>query len=129
MNNLQRGIRSLASNYIAGQLAFEEFNEGLALLTWDIAANDPAAALTYQIELLLAEYTSNHRPLESLRAGLSELLGGKLEIEARPPEPLFFSIQSARSDKIEWQTPTGAHRAMPVRGLASNETRRELVLA
>lgn len=77
MSDLERDLGRLVSDYVAGQRDFGAFNSALAEASWDVAENDPGAhRLTYEVELLVAEFTSGHRPEPNLRSALSRVLGG-----------------------------------------------------
>ena len=74
--SLAAEIRRRLAQYLAGEISLETFDRWFVPATRDIdATNDPdASALTWEIYLLLAEYTRGDRSDDDLRAALAPLL-------------------------------------------------------
>jgi hypothetical protein len=127
MTDLEREIRTLVSNYVAGQLTFGQFNLAVAEGTWDVPQTDLGAQhFAYDVELLVAEFTSGHRTEASLRRALSERLGGVFFIDATTLVSIVFQSPPTTTGAIMWGvTPRPHVTVLPARiqAQASNAVR------
>lgn len=73
---LESAIRDRLTHYLAGQASLDEFKDWLLGATWNVDDRDEPVAmdLTYDIQLLLAEYSSEGFPEADLRHQLRPLL-------------------------------------------------------
>lgn len=67
----EREIRTLIAAYVAGQIGFPDFNHAFSSASW--ARSEPGS-LSAAAELLIAEYTSEHRTELTLRVELAALV-------------------------------------------------------
>lgn len=82
---LEQEIRTRLAAYLDGGLSLEDFDHWFAGATWDVRHSDPAAAeLVYEVELLVAEFTSGHRFESELRDELRRVLQN-YRIQLGPP--------------------------------------------
>jgi hypothetical protein len=136
MTDLERAIRQLVSDYVAGQMPLSDFDGGLALATWDLPANDPGARrLGHDVDLLVAEHTSGHRTEPDLRAELVRTLGDVLDVRLPARSRAFILVRGiggARTRSIVRQGELREGQRSPIPqspGLASNVVLREAVSA
>lgn len=119
---LEHALRQLVSNYVAGQISFREFDDSLALATWEPCEDESEVQdLVYDVELLIAEFTSHHRSEADLRSELARVLGGVLDVRMSTPAHGTYA----------WLPTISGHQVLlsrPQAG-ASNEVRREAVPA
>lgn len=62
--------------YLAGVISLDDFQDWVALRTWNVSNSGSKAAevLTFAIEELMSEYTSEHIPENELRDELGRIL-------------------------------------------------------
>ena len=73
--SILKQIHAKVDSYIDGQISLESFDEWLSPIAWNIEKyNEPdAEKLVYQIDILLAEYSQEHRTEASLKEELLAL--------------------------------------------------------
>lgn len=77
MSNLELEVRSQLSDYLAGAISLEEFENWFTPWAWNIETSDPSVArLVHTIALRLAEFTSGDWTREELMEQLRPLVTG-----------------------------------------------------
>ena len=81
----QAEIRSKLNSLISGALSLDEFEDWIAVNSWNMHVDaDPVAqALVSAIELRLAEHSSDHLPWQQMLEEFRALLGGFVVLNVR----------------------------------------------
>ncbi len=80
-SSFSRSIRDRVHAYAIGALSLDDFKDWFIGATWDVEQDHPEAAdLTYDIKLLLAEYSSGDLSKSDLRAGLKLLVTSRVPV-------------------------------------------------